>query len=130
MVRPHAVAAEARDKSKKVVKLRTIKERGSEDEALGADTPARPAPLIDQLQHAANLWGLNQPDDLARYRARLGETRWVALRTLGQAVAESLPQGDEDRRLILGLLGSSVMGAAAPPQRTSAQAGLPGFGGA
>jgi len=128
MVRPHSVATEAREKSKKVVKLRTIKERGSEDEALGDDTPARPAPLIDQLQHAAYLWGLNQPDDLARYRARLGETRWMALRTLGQAVAESLPQGDEDRRLILGLLGSSVMGAAPPPRPSSAQPELPEFG--
>ncbi len=73
-------------------------------------------------------WGINQPDELARYRGRLGETRWMALRTLGQAVAESLPQGDEDRRLILGLFGSSAMGATAPPAATGKQAGLPGFG--
>jgi hypothetical protein len=33
---------------------------------------------------------------------------------LGQAVAECLPQGDEDRRLINGLLGSAAASGDAP----------------
>ena len=47
-----------------------------------------------------------------------------ALRTLGQAVAECLPEGDEDRRLINGLLGSNIMAAAArAPVQAAAAAG-------
>jgi hypothetical protein len=131
-VRPGAIAAEVKEKSKKLVKLRTIKERGQQDEDLGEDSPARPAPLVDQLQRAAYIWGLNRQEELARFRASLGETRWAALRTLGQAVAECLPDGDEDRRLINGLLGSSVMASAAPRVASGhppATAGgpLPGF---
>jgi hypothetical protein len=49
-------------------------------------------------------------------------------------VAESLPDGDEDRRLLHGLLGSSAMGAAAPARPAGAgakaaegAARLPGF---
>jgi putative DNA methylase len=132
VVRPGSIAVEVKEKSKKLVKLRTIRERGQKEEDLGLDSPARPAPLIDQLQRAAYLWGLNRPDELAAYRASLGETRWTALRTLGQAVAECLPDGDEDRRLINGLLGSNVMASAAPRAasgRPPATAGgpLPGF---
>ena len=132
MTRPHSIAAEAREKSKKMAKLRTIRERSMGDEDLGNGTPARPTPLIDQLQHAAWQWGQNQRDTLSAYRYSLGETRWTALRTLGQAVAECLPDGDEDRRVILGLLGSSVMGIAAQQvesrsQPLAAGARLPGF---
>jgi hypothetical protein len=53
--RLHAIAIEAREKSKKVVRLRTIRERGLDDEDLGEDNPARPALLVDQLQRAAHL---------------------------------------------------------------------------
>ncbi len=127
MVRPHSVAAEVKEKSKKLVKLRPIKERGREDPALGQDSPARPAPLVDQLHCAAHLWGLNKLDALAQYRATLAETRWLALRTLAQAVVECLPQDDEDRRLLHGLLGSSVMSAAAPPRPAATQPTLPAF---
>lgn len=131
VVRPGSIAAEAKEKSKKVVKLRTIRERGRDDEHLGIDSPARPAPLIDQLHRAANLWGLNRMDELGSFRAGLGEVRWVALRTLGQAVAECLPDGDEDRRLIFGLLGSNVMARATTSgprgQPDAAQATLPGL---
>src|SRR6202035_3396343 len=102
LVRPHSIAVEAREKSKKMARLRTARERGANDEGLGEDNPARPA-LIDQLQRAAYDWSLNKPAELAAYRQRLGEARWQALRTLGQAVAECLPDGDEDRRLINGL---------------------------
>ena len=46
------------------------------------------------------------------------------MRTLGQAVAECLPEGDEDRRLINGLLGSNIMAAAArAPVQAAAAAG-------
>ena len=129
--RPHSIAAEGREKSKKVVRLRTIRQRTVEDEDLAHGTPARPAPLIDQLQWAAHLWGQNRTDLVASYRGELGGGRWTALRTLGQAVAECLPDGDEDRRIILGLLGSHVMATSAPaqPGNASAPAGaqLPGF---
>ena len=107
--RPHSIASQGRAKSKKVVTLRTIRQRATQDTDLGRDTPSRPAALIDQLQRAAWLWGQNHAHDLSAYRAMLGEMRWRALRTLGQAVAECLPDGDEDRRIILGLLGSNVM---------------------
>ena len=127
MTRPHSIGSEAREKSKKVVKLRTIREREVDDENLGAGSSARPAPLVDQLQHAAWLWSRNMTDRLTAYRGELGETRWAALRTLGQAVAECLPGVDEDRRIILGLLGSTIM-AAPPPDRDITQATmLPGF---
>jgi putative DNA methylase len=132
-VRPGSIATEVKEKSKKLVKLRTIRERGRQDEDLGEDSPARPAPLIDQLQRAGYLWGLNRTDDLASYRASLNETRWAALRVLGQAVAECLPDGDEDRRLVHGLLGSNVMARAAraalgrPAKPAAAGQRLPGF---
>ena len=133
-IRAGSIAAEGREKSKKIARLRTIQQRTAQDDDLGYGTPARPAPLIDQLQYAAWLWGQNRTADLGGYRGSLGETRWEALRTLGQAVAECLPDGDEDRRIIQGLLGSNVMAAAAPqtngqssqPQRAGAP--LPGFG--
>ena len=131
--RAHSITAEGREKSKKVVRLRSIRQRATEDEDLAHGTPARPAPLIDQLQHAAWLWGQNQTSELNGYRSSLGETRWAALRTLGQAVAECLPDGDDDRRIILGLLGSNVMSAAPPTNGQTASpnkragAQLPGF---
>jgi len=128
IVRPGSIGVETRESSKKLVKLLTVKERIRADEDLGLDSAARPAPLIDQLQRAASLWGINRPDELATYRGALGETRWAALRTLGQAVAECLPDGDEDRRLIHGLLGSNVMAVSAPaPARAVARERLPGF---
>ena len=130
MTRSHSIAAEAREKSKKVIKLRTIRQRAMDDDDLGYGSPARPTPLVDQLQHAAWLWSQNMADRLSLYRGELGESRWTALHTLGQAVAECLPDGDEDRRIILGLLGSSVM-AATPPEQSATQAPpmLPGFEG-
>jgi adenine-specific DNA methylase len=111
-VRPHAIAVESKEKSKKVVKLRAIRERGQQDEDLGVESAARTTPLIDQLHRAAFLWSLNKQDDISKYRSALGETRWQAMRTLGQAVAECLPDGDEDRRLINGLMSSSAMSSA------------------
>ena len=132
-VRPYSIAVEGREKSKKVVRLRTIQQRAVDDDDLGYGTAARPAPLIDQLQHAAWLWGQNRVDQVGIFRGELGESRWAALRTLGQAVAECLPDGDEDRRIIQGLLGSNVMAAAAPTTNVQqsrpqpAGAPLPGF---
>lgn len=125
VVRPGSIAVEARDKSKKIVKLLTIRERGREDDHLGRDSPARPAALVDQLQRSAYLWSLNRLEDLGSYRTELGETRWAALRVLGQAVAECLPDGDEDRRLIFGLLGSTVRAAPTPDAGSGVR--LPGF---
>ncbi len=116
LTREHAIAVTAREKSKKVVKLRTIAERAREDEDLGTGTSARPAPLIDELQRASWLWGQNQGARLGEYRGALGESRWTALLTLGQAVAECLPDGDEDRRIILGLLGATVRGVEPPAE--------------
>jgi hypothetical protein len=128
VVRPGSIATEVKEKSKKLVKLRTTRERVRRDEELGNGTGARPAPLIDQLQRAAYLWGANMPTELAAFRAGMTESRWAALRTLGQAVAECLPDGDEDRRLIHGLLGSNVMATSAPAQaRAMATERLPGF---
>ena len=132
LAREHSIAAEVREKSKKMVRLRTIRQRALDDEDLGQGSPARPTPLIDQLQHAAWLWSQNLSGRLAVYRGGLGETRWTALQTLGQAVAECLPDGDEDRRIILGLLGSSVVASELKPdgQAERAQragAVLPGF---
>ena len=110
--RPSSIAEEGRQRSKKVIRLRTIRQRATQDEDLGYGSSARPAALIDQLQYAAWLWGENLTGRLGAYRADLGEGCWTALRTLAQAVAECLPEGDEDRRLVLGLLGSRVMASA------------------
>lgn len=115
ITRPHAIAETATDKSKKVVKLRSIAARAREDEELGRGNGARNTPLIDELQYAAFLWGAGKAaTDLSKYRASVGEERWKALRILGQAVAECLPDGDDDRRIILGLLGSGAASGAAP----------------
>ena len=115
MTRANSIAVEIKEKSKKMVRLRTIRQRAMDDDDLGNGHAARPTPLIDQLQHAAWLWSENLSDRLAAYRGQLGETRWSAMQTLGQAIAECLPDGDEDRRIILGLLGSSVMATAPRP---------------
>jgi len=130
VVGPGSIGAEAKERSKKLVKLRTIAQRGQEDGHLDEGSPARPAPLTDQRQQAAGLWGVNQMEELAAPRPKLGEARWAALRTLGQAVAECLPNGDEDRRLIFGLLGSAAMSR--PPAGDGGAAGarqepLPGL---
>ena len=130
--RPHSITAEKREKSKKVVQLRSIRQRAMEDDDLPYGTAAHPAPLIDQLQYAAWLWGQNQASDLGTYMGRLGEARWTALSTLGQAVAECLSEGDEDRRIIRGLLGSNVMASTPangphPQHQGPAGAQLPGF---
>ena len=130
--RPASIAAEGKEKSKKMVRLRTVRQRASEDDDLGFGTAARPSPLIDQLQYAAWLWGQSRTGALGGYRGSLGEPRWEALRTLGQAVAECLPDGDEDRRIINGLLGSGVMAVASagngrPEPLPLAGAQLPGF---
>jgi hypothetical protein len=93
-------------RARKLVNLRTIKERGERDDELGLNQPARPAPLVDQLQRAAWLWGRNHMDVLGSCRAELGESRWSASRTLGNAVAGCLPDGDDDKRMILGVLSS------------------------
>ena len=131
MTRPNSIAAEIREKSKKMVRLRTIRQRAMDDQDLGNGHAARPTPLIDLLQQAAWLWSQNLSDRLAAYRGQLGETRWSAMRTLGQAIAECLPDGDEDRRIILGFLGSNVMAAANPnghgAEAQRARAHLPGF---
>ena len=113
-------------RARRVVRLRTVRQRAMEDDDLGYGSPARPAPLIEQLQHAAWLWAQNRTDRLAAYRGALGETKWTAVHTLGQAVAECLPDGDEDRRIINGLLGSNVMGIA-PPEADSPSQRLPGI---
>ena len=126
VVRPGSIAAEGREKSKKVVRLRTVRQRAMDDEDLGYGNPARPAPLIDQLQHAAWLWGQNRSDTLGFFRGSLGESRWAALRTLGQAIVECLPDGDEDRRILNGLLGSNVM-SIAPPEADPPAPRLPGL---
>lgn len=122
--RPHSAAEMVKEKSKKVVKLRSIAARAREDDELGHGNGARTTPLIDQLQHAAWLWGANRTADLAKYRAELGEPRWKALRVLSQAVAECLPEGDDDRRLVNGMLGSSVTAGAAAPVLSGTQARL------
>ena len=127
MTRPGSIAVEAREKSKKLVRLRTIRQRSMDDDDLGNGHAARPTPLIDQLQHAAWLWSQNLSDRLAAYRGQLGETRWSGMQTLGQAIAECLPDGDEDRRIILGLLGSSVMAAAPRCNGKESPPRLPGF---
>ena len=127
MTRPNSIAVEIKEKSKKLVRLRTIRQRSMDDDDLGNGHAARPTPLIDQLQHAAWLWSQNLSDRLAAYRGHLGETRWSAMQTLGQAIAECLPDGDEDRRIILGLLGSSVMATAPRRNGKESPPRLPGF---
>ena len=119
LTREHSIAVATKQGSKKVVKLRSIAERAREDEQLGEGASARPAALIDELQRAAWLWGQNQQSALGRYRNARGESRWAALQTLGQAVAACLPDGDEDRRIILGLLSSTVRGSAPTPATQS-----------
>ena len=134
-VQPGSIAREVREGSKKLARLRSVAERAREDEALGQSTGARQAPVVDRLQHAALLWSQNRAADAAAYRAELGEPAWQAVRALGQAVAECLPEGDEDRRVILGLLGSAAGSAAAPRPPVAAgsaaaeprTASLPGF---
>lgn len=125
MTRAHSIAAEAKEKSKKVVRLRSIRQRAQDDEELGSVSAARSTPLIDQLQHASWLWSQNRTNRLAEYRGQLGESRWAAVRTLGQAVAGCLPDGDDDRRIIMGVLGSNVVASEPRPVGREAQPELP-----
>ena len=126
-----SITVEDRQNKKKVIRLCTIRERATKDENLGYRSSARSTALIDELQYAAWLWGENLTDRLDGYRRELGESRWTALRTLAQAVAECLPEGDEDRRLVLGILGSRVMATASteiePSMAGSRSPMLPGF---
>lgn len=124
ITRDHGIGATGKQGSKKVVKLRTAAERAREDEDLGGESSGLTTPLIDQLQCAAWLWSQNQGERLSKYRGALGETRWSALLTLGQAVAECLPEGDEDRRIIHGLLGATVRATDSPSPSPQLSLGL------
>ncbi len=48
MTRPNSIAVEIKEKSKKLVRLRTIRQRSLDDDDLGNGHAARPTPLIDQ----------------------------------------------------------------------------------
>lgn len=114
VTRRDAVAEMKKEGSKKLVRLKSIAGRARDEEHLGRVNGGKSTALIDELQWAAYLWGANRGGELAEYRNGLGEERWRVLKTLGQAVAECLPEGDDDRRLVRGLLGSNVMGTARP----------------
>ena len=99
-----------------------------DDGYLGLVSPARPTSLADQLQLAVWLWGQNLTAQLSAVGDELGETQWTALRTLGRGVAECLPNGDEDRRIILGLLSSIIMGTAPPAGQSAPPSWCPPAG--
>ena len=115
LTREHSIAAAAREKSKKVVKLRTISQRAREDEDLGQGTAARPAPLIDELQRAAWLWSQNQsaqrPPTGARWANRAGRRSSPSARPSPSAS----PTATRTAASILGLLGATVRGRESKP---------------
>lgn len=66
--------------------------------------PERPSTMIDALQLAAVLWKKGEERELSELLARVFgplEAFWQ----VAQAISETLPEGDEERRLLHGLLG-------------------------
>ena len=95
ITRPHSFGETAKDKSKKVVRLRTIATRARDDEDLGQSHGARVTPLIDELQYAAWLWGANRATSsgiwASRRRSGLshssGRYSWKSSGTAASSVA-------------------------------------------
>ena len=132
-IRTGSIAAEGREKEQ-------------EDGATAHGSTARHGGRGPGLWHGGPAIAANRPapvrclgsgDRTASMTLAGTEVAWARLagrpsRTLGQAVAGCLPDGDEDRRIIMGLLGSNVMAMALPDngrprRRQTAGARLPGF---
>ncbi len=62
---------------------------------------------VEALQLAAWMWESGQTGRLVAWLEREGLHRDRVLWMLAQAVADSLPEGDSERRLMQGLLGFS-----------------------
>ena len=77
------------------------------DEHLGEAGPGgQPPPLIDVLHRACLLWNQGDRAALAEFLARSGHMRDESLWTVAQALSEILPEGDNEKQMLQGLLGS------------------------
>ena len=101
-----------------MARLNVLKKRGenvellgprqrAKDENLGETAPGgRPVPLIDVLHRACLLWNQGDRPGLTEFLSRSGYTRDESLWTVAQALSEILPEGDKEKQMLQGLLGS------------------------
>jgi len=79
----------------------------AKDENLGEIAPGgRPVPLIDVLHRACLLWNQGDRPGLTEFLARSGYAHDESLWTVAQALSEILPEGDKEKQMLQGLLGS------------------------
>lgn len=79
----------------------------AKDEHLGEiGAGGRPAALIDVLHRASLLWNQGDRPGLAEFLTRSGYARDESLWTVAQALSEILPEGDKEKQMLQGLLGS------------------------
>lgn len=79
----------------------------AKDENLGETGPSgRPMPLVDVLHRACLLWNQGDRPGLTEFLARSGYARDESLWTVAQALSEILPEGDKEKQMLQGLLGS------------------------
>jgi putative DNA methylase len=100
--------------------LGLLKKRGENVELLGprrraqvkgehlgeAGPGGQPAPLIDVLHRACLLWNQGDRPGLAEFLSRSGYARDESFWTVAQALSEILPEGDKEKQMLQGLLGS------------------------
>jgi putative DNA methylase len=101
-----------------MARLRLLKKRGENIELLGprqrakaehlgeAGPGGQPAPLIDVLHRAALLWNQGDRSGLAEFLSRSGYARDETFWVVAQALSEILPEGDKEKQMLQGLLGS------------------------
>ncbi len=99
-------------------RLKILKKRGENvellgprrragDERLGEAGPGgQPAPLIDVLHRACLLWNAGDRTGLAEFPSRSGYAQDESFWTVAQALSEILPEGDKEKQMLQGLLGS------------------------
>ena len=73
------------------------------------------------VHRAALLWEAGSQGLLAQFLAGLGTTRLEAARTVANAIANILPEGDKERQLMQGLLGARGVTDAKERIRAAAQ---------
>jgi len=101
-----------------MARLKILKKRGENVELLGprrrageerlgeAGPGGQPAPLIDVLHRACLLWNAGDRAGLAEFLSRSGHAQDESFWTVAQALSEILPEGDKEKQMLQGLLGS------------------------
>jgi putative DNA methylase len=73
---------------------------------LGEQKGGLPAPMIDVIHRACNLWETGNKKELTEFLEEAGYTDNDTLWNVAQAISDVLPDGDKEKQLIQGLLAS------------------------